>query len=566
MSSFKKGSTPNGQFWYGKYGFLYKKNSGCGSKRSTQFTAGGNLITNQPTYLYNKYKPGGEGIGASNTFNRRKKNKHASICNNNECGRFYSYLGMYNRYLYNPNGYFPYPPIPQRVLNPNPTPSPPVPPIPPEVPNPYQANSPWPENGGLNNFQTRLSPFLGSQTGTLLWSTTPIEDYIPATNPVISGDGTIYLIFYVRSLANYIFASLNPQNGNIILSTQLILGDYIYANFFTSPAIGIDGTIYIATENNYLYAFNPDTSIKWRTLLPLSSSVQTSPILGLDINGNNIVYILCNSSQTNLYAVDNLGDILPNWPISLNGAVRSGPSMGLDGTIYVSARTTTSNVYAINPSNISIKWLYTSPFPNSGGYACPSISLDGSTIYLYASTFGRDLVLSLTALNSQTGDVKWRYIDNTDRIFSASQTNFAQGPDGTIYIIYHARVDGIMSLQAISSLGAFKWRYDYPGTSTDPFRIPSPLVGSDGTIYMNVFSSFDFGSTISTTIVALNPDGTLKWQWDYPVPGVEFFSTGNSMALARDGTLYLNVFIQIPQPPPPPFPQPIQLNQLIAIN
>jgi len=63
---FGNGSNSNGQFWYGSTtnfpGFLYKKNVGVGGRRSTKFAAGGNLTTNTHQYLYNKYKPGVNGI------------------------------------------------------------------------------------------------------------------------------------------------------------------------------------------------------------------------------------------------------------------------------------------------------------------------------------------------------------------------------------------------------------------------------------------------------------------------------------------------------------------------
>jgi len=113
---FGSGSNSNGQFWYGSQtnfpGFLYKKNVGVGTRRSTQFAAGGNITCNQQTYLYNKYKPGFGGVGASSTSNRRAKNRAATVCTNgNEsCGSFYQYLGRYSSYTENPNGFFPFPP------------------------------------------------------------------------------------------------------------------------------------------------------------------------------------------------------------------------------------------------------------------------------------------------------------------------------------------------------------------------------------------------------------------------------------------------------------------------
>lgn len=114
-SRFGTGSNSNGQFWYGKTtnfpGFLYKKNVGVGGKRSTKFNPGGNITCNSEVYLYNKFKPGTGGVGASNTSNRRAKNRLSTVCtgNNGHCGAFYQYLGRYSNYTENPNGYFPYP-------------------------------------------------------------------------------------------------------------------------------------------------------------------------------------------------------------------------------------------------------------------------------------------------------------------------------------------------------------------------------------------------------------------------------------------------------------------------
>jgi hypothetical protein len=115
MTHFGNGSNSNGQFWYGSTtnfpGFLYKKNVGVGGRRSTKFAAGGNITTNGYQYIYNKYTPGQSGVGASSIANRRAKNRLSSVCGNNrQCGQFYSYLGRYNPYTENPNGYFPYPP------------------------------------------------------------------------------------------------------------------------------------------------------------------------------------------------------------------------------------------------------------------------------------------------------------------------------------------------------------------------------------------------------------------------------------------------------------------------
>jgi hypothetical protein len=102
----------NGSFWYGRSigfpGFSYKKNTGVGARKSTKMGAGGNTTCNGYTYLYNKYKPGQGGVGASSIANRRAKNRLATVCNGvNNCFPCYTTLGQYSNYTHNPNGYIP---------------------------------------------------------------------------------------------------------------------------------------------------------------------------------------------------------------------------------------------------------------------------------------------------------------------------------------------------------------------------------------------------------------------------------------------------------------------------
>ncbi len=81
---------PNGQFWYGPYGFLFKKSGGGGARRNPRV----GLICNQPQNVNNKYVPGA-GVGGLNTSVRRAKLIHATSCDKSQhCGRFFQYLGQ----------------------------------------------------------------------------------------------------------------------------------------------------------------------------------------------------------------------------------------------------------------------------------------------------------------------------------------------------------------------------------------------------------------------------------------------------------------------------------------
>jgi Fibronectin type III domain len=94
-------STSFGSFWYGKGtnfpGFLFKKNTGVGGRRSTKFAAGGNSTCNTYQNVNNKYVSGSGVNGSVSSTNyaiRRKMIRNASNCLNNNCSINYFYMGV----------------------------------------------------------------------------------------------------------------------------------------------------------------------------------------------------------------------------------------------------------------------------------------------------------------------------------------------------------------------------------------------------------------------------------------------------------------------------------------
>lgn len=90
-----------GNYYYGKYGFLYKQKLAGGARKSTKFGAGGGATTNGKTTLFNKYKSGDTGIGRQPTALRRAKNNRATVCVDNNCGKFFNTLGRDDNYSKN---------------------------------------------------------------------------------------------------------------------------------------------------------------------------------------------------------------------------------------------------------------------------------------------------------------------------------------------------------------------------------------------------------------------------------------------------------------------------------
>jgi hypothetical protein len=144
-----------------------------------------------------------------------------------------------------------------------------------------------------------------------------------SSSPAIGSDGTIY----VGSDDNKLYA-INPD-GSLKWSFKTGLG------VSSSPAIGSDGTIYIGSDDNKLYAINPDGSLKWS--FKTGGDVWSSPAIGLD----GTIYV--GSLDDKLYAINPDGSL--KWSFKTGWAVDSSPAIGSDGTIYVGSRD--SKLYAI---------------------------------------------------------------------------------------------------------------------------------------------------------------------------------------------------------------------------
>ena len=163
------------------------------------------------------------------------------------------------------------------------------------------SDSPWPMFR-QNPQHTGRSPYSGPESAYLKWSFTT-GDYIPSS-PTIGADGTIY----VGSHDNNLYA-LNP-NGHKKWSFNT--SGFV----ISSPAIGADGTIYVGSADNRLYAVNPDGSEQWS--FTTYSPVTSSPAIGAD----GTIYFGSNDGY--LYAVNPDGS--EQWSFTTWGAIPSSPA------------------------------------------------------------------------------------------------------------------------------------------------------------------------------------------------------------------------------------------------
>lgn len=256
----------------------------------------------------------------------------------------------------------------------------------------------------------------------------------------------------------------------------------------SSPAVGSDGTIYVGSEDDNLYAINPDGSFKW--YYPTGDKVST-PAIGSD----GTIYVA--SNDYNIYAIN--PDGTQKWAFSTGEHIGTvghySPAIGIDGTIYVTAA---GDLFAIN-SNGTEKWSR----ENDKYVSTPAIGSDGTIYVCYGD--------SLSAINPN-GSLMW-----SCAMDDYAGSSPAIGSDGTIYV-----GTALSRLYAINPDGTFKWYYIKGGGTYSSSS--SPAIGSDGTIYV--------GST-DNNLHAINPDGTQKWICSC---GASVYS---SPAIGSDGTIYV---------------------------
>jgi outer membrane protein assembly factor BamB len=314
-------------------------------------------------------------------------------------------------------------------------------------------------------------------------------DYIEGSG-AIDKDGVIYFGGEDDNYDRFLFAVY--PNGTLKWKC------FIDGEVGSSPVIDEDGTIYVGIEFPWdgLIAINPNGTIKWRNVC---GRVLSSTAIGSD---GTIFFGVQSNSNPPLGAVIAL---YPNgslkWRYNTNHVVYSSPAIGDDGTVYCGCHD--NYLYAFYPDNGTLKWKY-----QTGHWvrASPCIG-DDSTIYVVS------LDNYLHAVNPD-GTLKWA-------TYVGAGTSPTIGQDGTIYA-------GYSTLYAVNPAdGSVKWTFPVG----DTMRGGTPCNSADGTIIFGTDNE-PYGGDI----VAVNPDGTLRWRkqiCDYGW-GVEF-----APIIGEDSTVYI---------------------------
>jgi outer membrane protein assembly factor BamB len=294
-----------------------------------------------------------------------------------------------------------------------------------------------------------------------------------------------------------------------------------------STSAGSDGRIHIPCEDGKLYTLDAGGKALWAfdANTPLVSAASISPDGNLYIGGQN----------GTLYAVDPNGQL--RWTYDMNDAIYSSPAVAANGDVYVGSSDGT--LYALAPDGTEL-WRFTTDgpgvLPAGSILASPAIAADG-TVYI-----GGLYDPNLYALNPSDGSVKWAcsFKPTSGEDGGWPYASPVVGGNGTIYqtLLYDSRLYAIEP-----ETGAILWATDLLDLSA--LGVPSkdlnadaagwsePVLGPDGTIYVSLDDPY---------LRAVDPNGKILWATKLgDLGGFTLTVDKNNMiyAACEDGFIYV---------------------------
>ncbi len=283
----------------------------------------------------------------------------------------------------------------------------------------------------------------------------------------------------------------------------------------SSAAIGIDGTVYIGSDDRNLYAIDPDTGQEiWRFMT--DDEVRSSPAVGPD----GTIYF--GSTDGNLYAVTPNGK--KKWAFNIGNFIFSSPAISSDGRIiYIGA--SDNFLYAVNAASGTYKWKYET---GDKIISSPALGHDGIEPVVYVGSLDNHVY----ALAANNGTLKWKFETNAEVYGSP-----AISADGRIYVgecktgsaeeyqfkLFCLNVDGSKNWDLVAGTGFYS----------------SPAIGPEGNIYIGswdgyLFSIDDIGTTVNWS-VRTSPPADIN---SSPAIGIVNLKDPVIYVGAKDGNFY----------------------------
>jgi outer membrane protein assembly factor BamB len=212
-------------------------------------------------------------------------------------------------------------------------------------------------NGTIYASTVAGSVFAIRPAGTLIWSYNAGSPIYPSTT--FGPNGSIY-----SGSTKEVFA-LQSDGGP---EWQVSIPD---GGFFASPSIAAAGTIYVASNNHSVYAFDTSGAPSW--------SVTTGGKVVTDIAVASDGTVYFGSFDQKFYAVSPDGVV--KWTYATGADIEATPVVGSDGTVY--SASDNGVVYALSPDG-GVVWSHTvAPLSADAG----TLRMFGGSIDAYGTLY-----------------------------------------------------------------------------------------------------------------------------------------------------------------------------------
>ncbi|MBI5384505.1 MAG: HYR domain-containing protein [Verrucomicrobia bacterium] len=324
------------------------------------------------------------------------------------------------------------------------------------------------------------------------------------SSPALGLDGTVY----VGSADGKFYAFAGGPSFQ--LRGQFNTGGPVYS----SPTVGDDGTVYIATWNSQnLLAFAQGSDLSALvSSRPVGRSMWTCPTLGIDgsmyfASGNPTAHFnKLASSDPQTWNQAALSDFIDD---ARSGGVNSSPAAGANGLVYF-AGSWSHRFVALRSSDWTMAWSY--PL-GIHAFSSPAIGTDG-TVYV-GDCYGR-----FYAFDGNSGTRRWQFAPAPASEGNAIYASPVVATDNTVY--FASSPGTVYALNG--QTGAERWRFVMGGGTSS-----SPLLAADGTLYIGAGDRYLYALDAAT--------GQQKWKFKAKGPinqsapvitpeGIIYFGTG----------------------------------------
>jgi outer membrane protein assembly factor BamB len=193
---------------------------------------------------------------------------------------------------------------------------------------------------------------------------------------------------------------------------------------YTSPALAADGTIYVGSQDDHLYALSPTGEVRWR--YRAGDDIDSSPVVGDD------GAIFFGADDRRVHALEANGS--ERFSVDVGGYVRAPVALTHDGGIVAAVMGPRPRVVSLDARTGEVRFSFDLPAtesPEMGVLSGPLVDGEGA-IYFGGHD---DFVYSL----SRTGALRWAFRAEGDvdapPMLDADGTLYVGCDDGRLYAL-----------------------------------------------------------------------------------------------------------------------------------